>query len=244
MGMITPSHFVPLAAPGMVALGLKWMWNPESPFYIEPRLDWDLFNWAFKFWQASTAARVNRAAPLLRDLNLASRACFQELDDTCSGRSRREVAPTSQSAVNQSLLTSAPTVTLPPAGWAAVQENVGLFTYSALNGTNKVDYLRSTAYTYLDGRGEWFSTPEAASNGAVAISRLERGALQVVRISGRGPFIIRRPYQTRGPLTVCDAFDVEGNRLSPPVCRDNGQETRIEPVEKAVKYMLRFGGKL
>ena len=27
-GMIVPSHFVPLAAPGMVALGLKWMWNP------------------------------------------------------------------------------------------------------------------------------------------------------------------------------------------------------------------------
>jgi len=27
-GMIVPSHFVPLAATGMVALGLKWMWNP------------------------------------------------------------------------------------------------------------------------------------------------------------------------------------------------------------------------
>ena len=78
-GMICPSHFIPLAAPGMVALGLKWMWNPESPFYIKPRLDWELFNWAFKFWQASTPARVNSAAPLLRDLNFASRACFEEL---------------------------------------------------------------------------------------------------------------------------------------------------------------------
>ena len=29
-GMIVPSHFVPLAAPGMVALGLKWM----SPGWI------------------------------------------------------------------------------------------------------------------------------------------------------------------------------------------------------------------
>ena len=63
-GMIVPSHFVPLAAPGMVALGLKWMWNPESPFYIKPRLDFGLFDWAFKFWQASSAARVERAAPL------------------------------------------------------------------------------------------------------------------------------------------------------------------------------------
>ena len=38
-GMVVPSHFIPLAAPGMVAMGLKWMWDPESPFYIKPRLD-------------------------------------------------------------------------------------------------------------------------------------------------------------------------------------------------------------
>src|SRR3954470_19179161 len=44
-GMIVPSHFVPLAAPGMVALGLKWMWNPRSPFYIKPRLDRELIDW-------------------------------------------------------------------------------------------------------------------------------------------------------------------------------------------------------
>jgi len=78
-GMVVPSHFIPLAAPGMVALGLKWMWNPESPFYIKPRLDFGLLDWGFKFWQASTAARVSRAAPLLRDLSFASRAGFEEL---------------------------------------------------------------------------------------------------------------------------------------------------------------------
>lgn len=78
-GMIVPSHFVPLAAPGMVALGLKWMWNPESPFYIKPRLDGDLIGWALKFWKSATAAHVARSAPVLRDLNFASRACYEEL---------------------------------------------------------------------------------------------------------------------------------------------------------------------
>lgn len=78
-GMIVPSHFVPLAAPGMVALGLKWMWNPESPFYIKPRLDPGLLAWAYRFWRASTPAHVLRSAPLLRDLSLASRVCFQDL---------------------------------------------------------------------------------------------------------------------------------------------------------------------
>lgn len=78
-GMVVPSHFVPLAAPGMVALGLKWMWNPASPFYIKPRASLGLADWALKFWRASSAAHVRRAAPLLRDLTLASRDCYDEL---------------------------------------------------------------------------------------------------------------------------------------------------------------------
>ena len=78
-GMIVPSHFVPLAAPGMVKLGLKWMWNPESPFYIKPRLNGELFDWGMKFWRASNAEQVRRSAPLLRDLSFASRAMFEEL---------------------------------------------------------------------------------------------------------------------------------------------------------------------
>lgn len=77
-GMVVPSHFVPLAAPGMVALGLKWMWNPASPFYIKPRLDAELLGWGIKFWRAANAAHVRRSGPLLRDLSLASRACFEE----------------------------------------------------------------------------------------------------------------------------------------------------------------------
>src|SRR5687768_16174278 len=47
-GMIVPSHFIPLAAPGMVKLGLKWMWNPTSPFYIKPRFNAELFDWGHK----------------------------------------------------------------------------------------------------------------------------------------------------------------------------------------------------
>ena len=78
-GMIVPSHFIPLAAPGMVKLGLKWMWNPESPFYIKPRLNLDLMTWGLHFWKAATKDRVNAAAPVLRDLSLLSRQCFEEI---------------------------------------------------------------------------------------------------------------------------------------------------------------------
>ena len=78
-GFIVPSHFVPLAAPGMVALGLKWMLKPDSPFYIKPRLDRELLGWGFKLWRAANPEHARHCAPLLRDLNLASRACFEEL---------------------------------------------------------------------------------------------------------------------------------------------------------------------
>jgi D-amino-acid dehydrogenase len=81
-GMIVPSHFVPLAAPGMVALGLKWMWNAKSPFYIKPRLNWDLVAWAYRFWRASTPERVARAAPVLRDLHLASREAYARMAES------------------------------------------------------------------------------------------------------------------------------------------------------------------
>jgi D-amino-acid dehydrogenase len=55
------------------------MLDPASPFYIKPRLDADLFAWAWRFWRASNAAHVRRAAPVIAEWSLASRACFDEL---------------------------------------------------------------------------------------------------------------------------------------------------------------------
>src|ERR671915_432167 len=78
-GMVVPSHFVPLAAPGMVALALRWMWNPASPFYVKPRFSSDLLRWGIEFSRAARAAHVRRAAPLLCRLALASRALYEEL---------------------------------------------------------------------------------------------------------------------------------------------------------------------
>ena len=78
-GFISPSHFVPLAAPGVVRKAIGWMGNPESPFYVHPRVDPGLISWMIRFWRASSRARAERAGPLLRDLTLASRSLFEEL---------------------------------------------------------------------------------------------------------------------------------------------------------------------
>jgi D-amino-acid dehydrogenase len=78
-GMIVPSHSTPLAAPGMMSKGIKWMLNPESPFYIKPRISLELFSWLWKFRRACNVKQMHRAIPIIRDLNLASLQLFGEL---------------------------------------------------------------------------------------------------------------------------------------------------------------------
>lgn len=78
-GMVVPSHFIPLAAPGMISKGLRWMFHPESPFYVKPRVDFDLMRWGWQFYRHSTTAHVAKVSGLLRDLNLESRRLFAEM---------------------------------------------------------------------------------------------------------------------------------------------------------------------
>src|SRR4026208_1771711 len=52
-GLIVPSHCVPLASPGALGDGLRWMLDAESPFYIKPRLNAELFNWLIRFVYSS-----------------------------------------------------------------------------------------------------------------------------------------------------------------------------------------------
>ena len=78
-GWFVPSHSVPLAAPGALADGLKWMLDPQSPFYVRPRFDLDLFEWILRFGLASRDGPMRRAIPVLRDLSLASGVLYGQL---------------------------------------------------------------------------------------------------------------------------------------------------------------------
>jgi len=78
-GYISPSHFVPLAAPGVFLQGLKWMVNSTSPLYIKPRFDLDLLVWGLRFARACNERVAHRAAPFLLDLLRHSSKLFDEL---------------------------------------------------------------------------------------------------------------------------------------------------------------------
>jgi len=77
-GYVCPSHFVPLATPGIVKQGLKWMWNSKSPFYVQPRLSLSLIDWGLKFMRSATPEHVERSAIPLRDIAILSQKMYEE----------------------------------------------------------------------------------------------------------------------------------------------------------------------
>ena len=77
-GMIVPSHFVPLAAPGMVAKGIRWMFDSQSPFYVRPRFSTDLISWGLKFYKHANSRHVERSMPALSALSLYSKKQYQD----------------------------------------------------------------------------------------------------------------------------------------------------------------------
>ncbi|SIQ41718.1 D-amino-acid dehydrogenase [Maribacter ulvicola] len=81
-GYITPSHIIPLASPGMIAKGIKMMFNAASPFYMKPRLDTDFLKWSWYFHKSSTPAKVEKAIPAIKEINLMSRELFTDIKNS------------------------------------------------------------------------------------------------------------------------------------------------------------------
>lgn len=81
-GYISPSHFIPLATPGIVWQGLKWMLDSTSPFYIKPRFDKNLFRWGYYFWRSANQKTVQANAPHLFRLLSLSRSLSIDIHQT------------------------------------------------------------------------------------------------------------------------------------------------------------------
>ena len=81
-GMIVPSHFIPMASPGIIATGIRWMFKKDSPFYIRPRLNLELAQWLFLFYRSASRKHVEESAELLRDMHQDSRELYRQLNQT------------------------------------------------------------------------------------------------------------------------------------------------------------------
>ena len=78
-GYITPSHIIPLASPGKISQGIRWMFNSASPFYLKPRLDTDFLRWSWYFHKSSTMAKVEKAIPVIKDINIMSQDLYHDM---------------------------------------------------------------------------------------------------------------------------------------------------------------------
>ena len=80
-GIITPSHIISLAAPGMINKGIKWMFSSTSPFSIKPRIDFDFIRWSWLFKKASNFQKVEESIPIIKDINLLSKELYEEIQN-------------------------------------------------------------------------------------------------------------------------------------------------------------------
>ena len=81
-GYLTPSHIIPLASPGMMAKGIKWMFNSSSPFYLKPRLDMEFLKWSWQFHRSSTKKKVDQAIPLIAQMNVLSKDLYKQMHES------------------------------------------------------------------------------------------------------------------------------------------------------------------
>lgn len=80
-GYLTPSHIIPLAAPGVMQQGIKWMFSSKSPLYIKPRLNADFLKWTMAFNNSCSEENVTKAIPAIRDINLLSRDLYSDIKE-------------------------------------------------------------------------------------------------------------------------------------------------------------------
>ena len=78
-GYLSPSHFTPLAAPGVMKKGLKWMFDSSSPLYIKPRFDKDFLKWVLAFNKSCQSKNVKRAIPAITALTLLSQNLYDDI---------------------------------------------------------------------------------------------------------------------------------------------------------------------
>jgi D-amino-acid dehydrogenase len=80
-GYISPSHVLPLTAPGAIASSLRSMLRgpSRSPFYVRPRLSPAFWSWLWRFARRCNERDMLAAAATLHDLLESSARLFDEL---------------------------------------------------------------------------------------------------------------------------------------------------------------------
>lgn len=78
-GYLSPSHIIPLSAPGVMKKGLKWMFNSSSPLYIKPRLDVEFIKWTWAFNKSCNPRHVEKSLSVIKDISVLSQNLYEDI---------------------------------------------------------------------------------------------------------------------------------------------------------------------
>jgi D-amino-acid dehydrogenase len=78
-GFVSPSHVLPLAAPGALWPALKALFTPNSPLSIKPRFDLGLWSWLIRFARRCNQHDMLESAHGIQALLTSSRTLYDEL---------------------------------------------------------------------------------------------------------------------------------------------------------------------
>jgi D-amino-acid dehydrogenase len=84
-GLISCANPIPLAEPGVIKKGLRWLLDVEGPFYIKPRLDLDLLRWLLGFRAACKEKQMRHTIYV----TLAMRRISKQLSTELSAEEKR-----------------------------------------------------------------------------------------------------------------------------------------------------------
>ncbi len=80
-GLLVPSHCNPLPTPGVVARGIRYLFNPEGPFYIHFRADLELVRWLWRFYRFCNAKHFYHCVGIFSKMGRESLQLHRQLAD-------------------------------------------------------------------------------------------------------------------------------------------------------------------
>ena len=83
-GFVGTQGSAPLAEPGVLTQGVRWLTDPESPFYIRPRLDPELVSW---LWHFRRFCNERSAQAVFRVLLAMKKRSLEILTGLCASES-------------------------------------------------------------------------------------------------------------------------------------------------------------
>ena len=77
-GILAAGH-LPLPQPGLAAKAVRWMLDRDSPLYIPPRLDLELYRWFWDFHRACNQQQIEDSMAVLAPMGRLTMECWRKL---------------------------------------------------------------------------------------------------------------------------------------------------------------------